>query len=78
VDLGSTATGWHSFMKRPRITTLEEVGQIASPPSLYKNIKLAGNPAKFDGYDRTPYLASMFHATNNKPAFGRLADLASG
>jgi endonuclease/exonuclease/phosphatase family metal-dependent hydrolase len=42
-----------------KITLLEEIGEIAFPPSLYKNVKLPGNAAKFDGFDRTPYLASF-------------------
>jgi endonuclease/exonuclease/phosphatase family metal-dependent hydrolase len=44
---------------KTKITPLEEIGEIAFPPSLYDNIKLPGNAAKFDGFDRTPYLASF-------------------
>jgi endonuclease/exonuclease/phosphatase family metal-dependent hydrolase len=42
-----------------KLTALEEVGEIAFPPSRYKTIKLAGIQQKFDGFDRTPYLAAF-------------------
>ncbi len=42
-----------------KLTALEEIGEIAFPPSQYKSIKLAGIQQKFDGFDRTPYLAAF-------------------
>ena len=39
-----------------RLTLLEEIGEIAFPPSSYKTIKLPGIKRKFEGFDRTPYL----------------------
>ena len=38
---------------------LEEVGEIAFPPSQYGRIKLPGVKATFNGFDRTPYLAGF-------------------
>ena len=38
---------------------LEEVGEIAFPPSQYGRIKLPGVREKFDGFDRSPYLAAF-------------------
>ncbi len=38
---------------------LEEVGEIAFPPSEYKRIKLPGVTDTFEGFDRTPYLAAF-------------------
>ncbi|MGH7791095.1 MAG: hypothetical protein ACREOB_02145, partial [Thermodesulfobacteriota bacterium] len=40
-----------------KLTILEEVGEIAFPPSRYKTIKLPGIEDQFGGFDRTPYLA---------------------
>lgn len=42
-----------------RLMLLEEVGEIALPPSRYKSIKLPGVDAEFRGFDRTPYLAAF-------------------
>jgi endonuclease/exonuclease/phosphatase family metal-dependent hydrolase len=42
-----------------RLTLLEEIGEIAFPPSRLKAIKLPGVDAQFSGFDRTPYLAAF-------------------
>ncbi len=42
-----------------RVALLEKVGEIAIPPADLKNVKLPGIEQKFDGFDRTPYLASF-------------------
>jgi endonuclease/exonuclease/phosphatase family metal-dependent hydrolase len=42
-----------------RFTLLEEVGEIAFPPSQYGRIKLPGVKDVFNGFDRTPYLAAF-------------------
>lgn len=42
-----------------KLTLLEEVGEIAFPVAQLKNIKLPGVTQKFDGFDRTPYLAAF-------------------
>jgi len=42
-----------------RLTVLEEIGEIAFPPSRLKSIKLSGINAQFSGFDRTPYLAAF-------------------
>jgi endonuclease/exonuclease/phosphatase family metal-dependent hydrolase len=42
-----------------KLTILEEVGEIAFPPSRYKTIKLPGIEEPFGGFDRTPYLAAF-------------------
>lgn len=42
-----------------KLTALEEVGEIAFPPSRYKSIKLPGVNSSFNGFDRTPYLAAF-------------------
>lgn len=42
-----------------KLTVLEEVGEIAFPPSRLKSIKLPGVNAQFNGFDRTPYLAAF-------------------
>jgi endonuclease/exonuclease/phosphatase family metal-dependent hydrolase len=42
-----------------KLTLLEEVGEIAFPPSSYRYIKLPGIQQKFVGFDRTPYLAAF-------------------
>jgi endonuclease/exonuclease/phosphatase family metal-dependent hydrolase len=42
-----------------KVTLLEEVGEIALPVSQLKAVKLPGVTRKFEGFDRTPYLASF-------------------
>jgi endonuclease/exonuclease/phosphatase family metal-dependent hydrolase len=42
-----------------KLTVLEEVGEIAFPPSRYKSIKLPGVKEQFNGFDRTPYLVAF-------------------
>ena len=42
-----------------KLTILEEVGEIAFPPSRYGTIKLPGINSQFSGFDRTPYLAAF-------------------
>ena len=42
-----------------RFQLLEEVGEIAFPPSQYRRIKLPGVTDLFNGFDRTPYLATF-------------------
>ncbi|MGE5295208.1 MAG: endonuclease/exonuclease/phosphatase family protein [Solirubrobacterales bacterium] len=42
-----------------KATLLEEVGEIAFPPSQYKTIKLPGIDRPFEGFDRTPFLAAF-------------------
>jgi len=42
-----------------KLTALEEIGEIAFPPSRYKAVKLPGIEQPFDGFDRTPYLAAF-------------------
>ena len=42
-----------------KLKLLEEVGEIAFPVAQLKNIKLPGVMQKFDGFDRTPYLAAF-------------------
>ena len=42
-----------------KLSALEEIGEIAFPPSEYKNIKLPGVGQQFLGFDRTPYLVSF-------------------
>lgn len=42
-----------------RFQLLEEIGEIAFPPAQYGRIKLPGVTAKFNGFDRTPYLAAF-------------------
>jgi endonuclease/exonuclease/phosphatase family metal-dependent hydrolase len=42
-----------------QLTLLEEIGEIAFPPSRNGSIKLPGITQKFDGFDRTPYFASF-------------------
>ena len=68
-----------------RFQLLEEVGEIAFPPSQYARIKLPGIKEKFDGFDRTPYLAAfktggssitfvnahLFYGQENKASIGR-------
>lgn len=42
-----------------KLTVLEEIGEIAFPPSRFNSIKLPGINAQFNGFDRTPYLAAF-------------------
>jgi endonuclease/exonuclease/phosphatase family metal-dependent hydrolase len=42
-----------------RFQLLEEIGEIAFPPSQYGRIKLPGIKETFNGFDRTPYLAAF-------------------
>ena len=42
-----------------KLNPLEEIGEIAFPPSRYQTIRLPGIDEKFTGFDRTPYLASF-------------------
>ena len=42
-----------------KLTALEEIGEIAFPPSRYAAVKLPGIGLPFNGFDRTPYLASF-------------------
>lgn len=42
-----------------KLALLEEIGEIAFPPSSYKTIKLPGIKKRFEGFDRTPYLAAF-------------------
>jgi endonuclease/exonuclease/phosphatase family metal-dependent hydrolase len=54
-----------------KLKALEEIGEIAFPPSDYKHIKLPGITKKFDGFDRTPYLAT-FEAGNTSFVFANV------
>jgi hypothetical protein len=42
-----------------KVTLLEEIGEVAPPPSYYPHIKLTGVRRRFDGLDRNPYLATF-------------------
>lgn len=42
-----------------KLAVLEEIGEIAFPPSRLKSIRLPGVDAQFSGFDRTPYLAAF-------------------
>lgn len=42
-----------------KLAPLEEIGEIAFPPSDYGSIKLPGVTQKFEGFDRTPFLVSF-------------------
>lgn len=42
-----------------RLTLLEEIGEIAFPPSQYGSVKPPGITQEFNGFDRSPYLASF-------------------
>lgn len=46
-----------------KVKVLEEVAELAIPPSDFKNIKLPGVTEKFSGFDRSPYMVS-FRAKN--------------
>jgi len=52
-----TTSGWRSFTTE-ELGLLEEVGEIAFPPSRFKSIKLPQS-TPFNGFDRTPYLAAF-------------------
>ena len=51
-----------------KLTLLEEIGEVAFPPSSFKRIKLPGIQQTFNGFDRTPYLAA-FEALNTSFTF---------
>lgn len=51
-----------------KVTLLEKIGEIAFPVSQLKSVKLPGIDAKFEGFDRNPYLAT-FSAGPNKLSF---------
>jgi endonuclease/exonuclease/phosphatase family metal-dependent hydrolase len=58
-----------AFLYRSNVLKpLEEIGEIAFPPSRYSSIKLPGITQQFNGFDRTPYLAS-FSAGNTSIMF---------
>jgi endonuclease/exonuclease/phosphatase family metal-dependent hydrolase len=42
-----------------KVALLEEIGEIAPPPSDYRHITLPGIQQRFDGFDRNPYLATF-------------------
>lgn len=42
-----------------KVSLLEKVGEVAVPPSQLRYIKLPGVRRKFDGFDRTPYIAAF-------------------
>jgi endonuclease/exonuclease/phosphatase family metal-dependent hydrolase len=42
-----------------RVTLLDEIGEIAFPPTVVDRIRLPGVPGHFAGFDRCPYLASF-------------------
>lgn len=42
-----------------KVTLLEKVGEIAFPVAQLKRVKLPGVNKKFEGFDRTPYLAAF-------------------
>jgi len=42
-----------------KLTALEEIGEIAFPPSRYKTVTLPGIQQSFNGFDRTPYLVAF-------------------
>jgi endonuclease/exonuclease/phosphatase family metal-dependent hydrolase len=46
-----------------KLTLLQEVAELAVPPSEYSSIKIAGVAQTFEGFDRNPYMAS-FRTTN--------------
>jgi endonuclease/exonuclease/phosphatase family metal-dependent hydrolase len=41
------------------VTLLEEIGEVALPPSDFRYITLPGIEQRFDGFDRNPYLATF-------------------
>jgi endonuclease/exonuclease/phosphatase family metal-dependent hydrolase len=42
-----------------KVKLLEKVGEVAIPPADIRHIKLPGITRRFDGFDRTPYLAAF-------------------
>ena len=44
---------------RKKLKLLEEVGEISLPPAQARLVTIPGVKAKFEGFDRTPYLASF-------------------
>jgi endonuclease/exonuclease/phosphatase family metal-dependent hydrolase len=46
-----------------RVEQLEEVGELAIPPSDLRYIKLSGSEQRFEGFDRNPYLG-LFQASS--------------
>ena len=42
-----------------KLDHLDEIGEVAPSPSDYESIKLTGVTTTFDGFDRTPYLATF-------------------
>ena len=42
-----------------KLKILDEIGEIAFPPSRYKGVKLPGIQQQFNGFDRTPYLVAF-------------------
>jgi endonuclease/exonuclease/phosphatase family metal-dependent hydrolase len=42
-----------------KVTLLEEVGEVAIPPSDINDIRLPGITQRFEGFDRNPYLAGF-------------------
>lgn len=54
-----------------KLKLLEEIGEIAFPPSDYKNVKLPGVTQVFNGFDRTPYFAT-FQAGNTSFVFANV------
>jgi len=42
-----------------KVRLLEEIGEIAIPPKDLKRIALPGNTARFEGFDRNPFLATF-------------------
>lgn len=46
-----------------KLTLLQEVAELAIPPAEFKSIKITGVAQTFEGFDRSPYMAS-FRTTN--------------
>ncbi|MEO6455149.1 MAG: endonuclease/exonuclease/phosphatase family protein [Ginsengibacter sp.] len=42
-----------------KLTLLQEVAELAVPPSEYEDIKITGVAQTFEGFDRNPYIASF-------------------
>ena len=42
-----------------KVKVLEEVAELAIPPSDYRDIRMDGNKAQFNGFDRSPYMVSF-------------------
>jgi endonuclease/exonuclease/phosphatase family metal-dependent hydrolase len=65
-----------------KIEVLQEVAELAIPPSDYKDIHITGSSATFSGFDRSPYMVSfkankfsfvllnvhLYFGTENEPA----------